>query len=151
MKNQYFGDLNDYLKYSLLRLLGGNGLLEIAICWALTEDDGSLNGKRIKYLEQPDAWGRHDAAIFRLLRDEVLHRGNRRVSAIEQANVLKNCRYFRKIMNDEASSRELYFEEFFRFAEGADFVFFDPDNGLNVKSVPRGKKGSSKYVLSGGD
>jgi len=25
MKNQYFGDINDYKKYSLLRLLGGHG------------------------------------------------------------------------------------------------------------------------------
>ena len=32
-----------------------------------------------------------------------------------------------------------------QFAE-ADLVFFDPDNGLEVPSVPRGRKNSSKYV-----
>jgi len=146
MKNQYFGDINDYLKYSLLRLLGGNGQLDIAICWALTEDDGGLNGKRIQYLEEPDTWGGYDAAIFWLLREEVLRKANRSVSAIEQADVLKNCTYFGEIIRDDANLRESYFEAFFRFAEGADFVFFDPDNGLNVKSVPRGGRGSSKYV-----
>ena len=28
----------------------------------------------------------------------------------------------------------------------ADLVFFDPDNGLEVPSRPKGRKGSSKYV-----
>jgi hypothetical protein len=146
MKNQYFGDVNDYLKYSLLRLLGGNGQFGIAVCWALTQDDRGLNGNRTKYLERPSEWGGHDSAVFSLLREEVLRKGNRSVSAIEQADVLRNCRYFGEFISDEVRQRELYFEAFFKFAEGADFVFFDPDNGLNVKSVARGGRGSSKYV-----
>jgi len=146
MKNQYFGDINDYMKYSLLRLLGGDGQLGIAICWALTEDDGGFDGRRTRYLAQPDRWEMHDAVIFCLLREEVLRRGNRSVSVIEQADVLQNCSYFDEIIRDEEHLRDAYFEEFFRFAEDADFVFFDPDNGLDVKSVPRGGRGSSKYV-----
>ena len=31
-------------------------------------------------------------------------------------------------------------------AEGCTLVFLDPDNGLEVKSKPVGRKGSSKYV-----
>ena len=56
MKNQYFGDINDYKKYSLLRLLGGQGQIKTAICWVLTEDDNRTDGSKIKYLEQPDKW-----------------------------------------------------------------------------------------------
>ena len=29
---------------------------------------------------------------------------------------------------------------------GCDLVFFDPDNGLEVKSTPRGRKNSSKFL-----
>ena len=31
-------------------------------------------------------------------------------------------------------------------AAGRDLLFFDPDNGLEVPSVPRGRRGSSKYL-----
>ena len=43
-------------------------------------------------------------------------------------------------------SRDEYFSEFLKFAVGSVLIFFDPDNGLEVKSVPRGKKNSSKYL-----
>lgn len=146
MKNQYFGDVNDYVKYGLLRLLGGNGHLGLAVCWVLTRDDSMIDGRRVGYLKQPDTWQKYDPQLFCHLRDEVIDKGNRRVSVIEEADVLKNCRFFDEQMQDDGDKRDDYFERFFRFAEGVDFVFFDPDNGLGVKSVPRGKKGSSKYV-----
>ena len=37
MKNQYFGDVGDYGKYSLLREFALNGI-SIAVNWYLTED-----------------------------------------------------------------------------------------------------------------
>ena len=40
MKNQYFGDINDYRKYGLLRLIAKKTGLKIGICWMLTPDDG---------------------------------------------------------------------------------------------------------------
>jgi hypothetical protein len=105
-----------------------------------------IDGRRVGYLKQPDTWQKYDPQLFCHLRDEVIDKGNRRVSVIEEADVLKNCRFFDEQMQDDGDKRDDYFERFFRFAEGVDFVFFDPDNGLGVKSVPRGKKGSSKYV-----
>ena len=41
MKNQYFGDVNDYRKYGLLRALQGEGSLSTLVAWMLTPDDGS--------------------------------------------------------------------------------------------------------------
>jgi len=146
MKNQYFGDINDYKKYSLLRFLGGNGQIKTAVCWALTEDDSGTDGKRIKYLEQPETWQKYDPIVFDHLRQHVLNKGIRRVNVIERADVLRNCRFYDEIIQDDMHMRDQYFEEFFKFADGADLVFFDPDNGLGVKSVPRGKKKSSKYI-----
>ena len=35
MKNQYFGDINDYRKYGLLRILTNGGEVDTAVCWML--------------------------------------------------------------------------------------------------------------------
>ena len=34
----------------------------------------------------------------------------------------------------------------FELLSGCDLIFFDPDNGLDVPSVQRGRRNSSKYV-----
>ena len=146
MKNQYFGDINDFKKYGLLRILGGNGEIETAVCWVLTEDDSGSDGRRIGYLEQPEIWQKYDPILYEHLRENVLIKGIRAVDVIEQGNILVNCRFYSEIVRDDSRERDIYFDKFFEFAEGADLVFFDPDNGLEVKSVPRGKKKSSKYV-----
>ena len=146
MKNQYFGDINDYKKYSLLRLLGGNGQIETVVCWVLTEDDNGTDGKRIRYLEQPDTWQKYDPIVYEHLRKHVIDKGIRHTNVIERASVLRNCRFYNDLIQDDIDSRDQYFEKFLKFAEGADLVFFDPDNGIEVKSVPRGKKKSSKYI-----
>jgi hypothetical protein len=146
MKNQYFGDINDYKKYSLLRLLSGQGQIETAVCWVLTEDDNRTDGRRIRYLERPERWQRYDPIVYEHLRETVLRKGVRNVGSIERANILHNCRFYNMLIRDDIDLRDQYFKRFLQFAEGADLVFFDPDNGLEVKSVPRGRKSSSKYV-----
>ncbi len=146
MKNQYFGDINDYKKYGLLRLLSGHGQIKTTICWVLTEDDGRSDGSRIKYLEKPEQWRDYDQTVFEHLRENVLEKGVRNVSVIERGNIIPNCSFYSEYVHDDNSLRDEFFKEFRDFSEGTDFVFFDPDNGLEVKSVPRGKRGSSKYV-----
>jgi hypothetical protein len=44
MKNQYFGDINDYRKYGLLRMLQSSGGGRLLVAWMLTPDDGSRDG-----------------------------------------------------------------------------------------------------------
>jgi hypothetical protein len=146
MKDQYFGDINDYRKYSLLRLLGSPARFETVVCWALTNGDGGADGSRIQYLGEPTKWRRHDPVVFDCLRDLVVAAGRREVSAIETAGVIPNCRFFSELLKDDVVAREGYFERLGKFAEGADLVFLDPDNGLGVQSVPRGRRNSSKYV-----
>jgi hypothetical protein len=146
MKNQYFGDINDYKKYSLLRLLGGHGQIKTAVCWVLTEDDGRSDGSRIKYLEKPEQWRDYDQVVFEHLRENVLKKGVRDVSVIERGDILPNCSFYREYVHDDNGLRDEFFKEFQDFSQGTDLVFFDPDNGLEVKSVPRGKRGSSKYI-----
>ncbi|HUW95833.1 MAG TPA: hypothetical protein VMW58_08590 [Anaerolineae bacterium] len=44
MKNQYFGDINDYRKYGLLRILTNLGEIKTAVCWVRTPDGEPING-----------------------------------------------------------------------------------------------------------
>ena len=146
MKNKYFGDINDYKKYGLLRLLGGQGELETAVCWILTADDDTTDGHRIQYLEQPEKWKGYDPTLFECLRELVIESRVRAVSALEQSNILPNCQFYSEVMEVNLASRQRFFRKFLDFARGADLVFFDPDNGLETRSVPIGRKNSSKYL-----
>jgi hypothetical protein len=50
LKNQYFGDINDYRKYGLLRILQSKGNSRLLVAWMLTPDDGSPQGGFRSYL-----------------------------------------------------------------------------------------------------
>lgn len=146
MKNKYFGDINDYKKYGLLRALTGRGEIATTVCWVLTEDDDRSDGRRIRYLEQPEKWRCHDPAVFDHLQVQVIQRRIRKVDAIEDSDVLPNCRFYSPLIRDNVKARQRYFRELLKFAKGSQLVFFDPDNGLEIKSVPSGRKNSSKYL-----
>jgi len=146
MKNQYFGDINDYRKYSLLRLLSGNGELSTAVCWMLTPDDLRPDGHRIEYLHEPARWRKFDPAVFDLLRDEVVQRERRKVSSIEKHDLFPSYLFYSATIDDNSEQRDKFMSNFLRFARKSELVFFDPDNGIQIKSVPYGRKNSSKYL-----
>jgi len=145
MKNQYFGDINDYRKYGLLRLLTG-GRIETAVCWMLTPDDGRGDGGFTGYLEQPEGWRHYDPELFDHVHESVLQRGLRDVSEIENSDLLPSCTFLSDVVPDESANRVAYFQQLTELARGCDLVFFDPDNGIEVKSKPCGRKGSCKYL-----
>jgi len=149
MKNQYFGDINDYKKYSLLRLLSGYGQIKTVVCWILTRDDDGNDGNRVKYLQQPNKWRGYDPTLYDYLQEYVSRRGIRDVKILETSDILTNCRFYTEIIEDDIKLREAYFNRFFEFAKRADLIFFDPDNGLEVNSTPCGKRHSSKYLYWG--
>jgi len=146
MKNQYFGDINDYRKYGLLRLLTGQGEISSAICWMLTPDDGRPDGHFTEYLRRPEKWRRYDPDLFDKLRELVILREVRNVTLAEDAGILHSACFYNEILHDDRENRSRYFETFWNVAEERDLIFFDPDNGLEVKSTPLGRKGSSKYL-----
>ena len=50
VKNQYFGDRNDFFKYDLLIFLAEHlAAKKLSIVWMRTEDDGSQDGGKINY------------------------------------------------------------------------------------------------------
>jgi hypothetical protein len=146
MKNQYFGDINDYRKYGLMRALSGLGEITTAVCWMLTPDDGRTDGSFTDYLHQPDKWRHFDAPLFDHLRELVLQQNLRDVRGVETVAILPSCRFAPGVLPDDAQGRAFYFETFAGVTKGCELIFFDPDNGIEVKSKPYGRKDSSKYL-----
>ena len=146
MKDQYFGDIYDYFKYSLLRLLTRQGQLRTAVCWMLTPNDRRADGHRTQYLRESMEWSAFDPVVYRFLREHVIERNTRKIKALETSTILPSCRFYSEILGDEYSQRQEYLKEFLDFAWDANLVFFDPDTGMEVKSVPIGRKHSSKYL-----
>ena len=147
MKNQYFGDINDFRKYGLLRQLSAKGGLSTAVCWMLTPDaEGSTDGQKLAYLEQPDKFSHYDLELFNLLHHNVQVRGVRDVHTATLPKILPGAWFHHDITPDDAQGRGLYFEDFLYRCHDADLVFFDPDNGMEILSTPYGAKNSSKYL-----
>ena len=67
MKDQYFGDVNDYRKYGLLRVLLSETGLTHTLCWMLTPSDGRSDGKFVDYLASPKRWQHLDPPLFEFL------------------------------------------------------------------------------------
>ena len=146
MKNQYFGDINDYRKYGLLRCLSNEGEIRIAICWILTADDKGGDGGKTAYLHQPDRYRSYDAQLFDSLATCLGDPANRSVAWAETSGILPGAVFYDRLLTDVAAARHSFFREFDAVARGCDLVFFDPDNGLETKSTPYGRRASHRYL-----
>lgn len=146
MKNQYFGDVNDYKKYCIIRLLAQDLGLSTTVCWMLTPDDARGDGRRVGYLKKPRVWRKYDPVLFDYLKSYVVDYGRRTIKVVQNNAVLGNCNFFDRIITDDPKDRADYFLKLSDITKNSDVVFLDPDNGLEVASVPYGGKNSSKYV-----
>ncbi|WP_103020141.1 hypothetical protein [Salinibacter altiplanensis] len=145
MKNQYFGDINDYYKYGLLRALLRPASMDLLVGWMLTPDEGSTDGRKTSYLDRPDRYRSLDPELFDFLSRAVQNDQRRGVSAIEETGLLPRASYFSRFIPDGRNERSGYFDAL--LSMGGDIIFFDPDNGLEIKSKDRGHKSSSKYLF----
>ena len=144
MKNQYFGDINDYRKYGLLRCFLDTGM-RIGVCWMLTPPDGRPDGNKIMYLSRPDEWRRRDPQLFDVLQTAAA-RKQRHVSGLERSGLLPAAKFYSEPLCDDTHRRVAYFNTALKALEDTDLLFFDPDTGLEVSSVPYGQSGSSRYL-----
>ncbi|MCJ8332486.1 MAG: hypothetical protein HRT89_24215 [Lentisphaeria bacterium] len=141
MKNQYFADINDYYKYSLLQQLSEN--YEITVAWWLTDDDGSTDGRKTDYVNKP-ALRELSPEIFDFMK-ACVENNIREVSVIENTNLI-NARYYSPLITDDMDQRQNYMDDLMAFAEGTKLIFVDPDNGMEIKSTRKGNKNSGKYI-----
>lgn len=144
MKNQYVADINDYRKYGLLRTLSNCGTIRTCLCWMLTPDDNRTDGKFTNYLKLPTRWKHYDSCLFDCMAECI--KKKRDIGLIESSGILPNAIFHSDTLTDNPQKRIIYFLGIHKLLNEADLIFFDPDNGLEIKSRPYGCKNSSKYL-----
>lgn len=145
MKNKYFGDINDYRKYGLIRAILRSNKFNLLVAWMLTSDDLNNDGKHIDYLSKPK-WHEYDEELYKGLQYLMRNPSIRNVGLIEKTNLLPDAKYFSLKVPDSEDTRNLWSQKLLVEANGSDLVFLDPDNGIEVNSKPYGRKDSSKYL-----
>jgi len=85
MKNQYFGDIHDYRKYGLIRILSDKGSIRTGICWMLTPNDTRTDGKFKDYLAKPEKYKKYDSDLYDFL-GQCIKAGNRNVYEVGNSN-----------------------------------------------------------------
>ena len=146
MKDQYFGDVNDYRKYGLLRSIIEGSELSLGVCWLRTANDGRGDGELRRYLHEEVRWRHYDPELYEALKRLLEPGVERSVLHAESWGLLRGARYHHAILSDEARARHLYFDEAWQRLRDAQLMFLDPDNGLEVQSVGFGRKNSGKYL-----
>ena len=111
----------------------------------LTPNDSHTDGKFTDYLKKPESWRGYDPTLYDRLKHIVLEK-TREVYAAQSDGILPNCVFYPTLLSDNPEVRASYFEGFERISKECELIFFDPDNGLEVKSRPYGRKYSSKYL-----
>jgi hypothetical protein len=163
LKVQYFGDEHDFRKYALLRKLAGVGGFRVGVCWMLTPNDGGADGGKRAYLDagQGNRWRLFDSELYDLLapvsKDSLskAQLANPTCSHFLsiQRKLIEGAVYFnnyltRHTRQEIGNSVRFYFERVANdFSEAnPDFVFFDPDNGLEVQAFSITSARAEKYL-----
>ena len=128
----------------LLRILAGGGKNKISVCWMLTANDSRGDGKFTGYLNSPKSWRFFDPELFDFLFHAVSEKNEREVASVARERLIPSATYFSRLLTD--GNREEYFERLDARLRQPHILFFDPDNGMEVQSVPRGSRGSHKYL-----
>ena len=168
MQDGYAGDVGDFGKYRLLnQLCGADGRgqadLTLGVLWyvpppyCVNAARGTQNdGKYISYL-QPDKrreFRRYAPCLWEKMHSVVY--GDRSIAAVECSGVLPGgTKFYAEPQvcwshRDRATTEERrrnWLQAGRNAVKGTDLVFFDPDNGLEPKSVQPHRKWGPKYVF----
>ena len=144
MQDNYIGDIGDYGKYGLLRMICAEGL-SLSVNWyrvtprkAGKQDDG----KYVHYLSMPQIYRAYDPILFDALYGIVCGQKDRRIKKIEES-LLFPARFF----SDEIrGDRGAWHQNALRQTAGTDTVFLDPDNGLETYNMFRTNGAMEKHV-----
>jgi hypothetical protein len=145
MKNQYFGDVHDYVKYGLLRALSGVSQLRVGLVWMLTPDDDRTDGSRTHYLKD-GSWRVHDPELFDQLSRLAGRPQARSVELLRRWELIPGALDFEALVPPFAEPRAAWSAAALEALTDCPLLFFDPDNGFEVDSVPFGARASEKYL-----
>lgn len=144
MRNQWFGDEGDFVKFRLLRRIcgitadDGGPRLSLGVIWYFRES------KRTDYLRSSMGYEQEDPELFRKLREWIEDERARGVSLIPGSGLFpSDTAWFSETVPPSWQERTQWFERALAKVAKCGVVFLDPDIGLQ----PPGGRGKGNYVL----
>lgn len=124
MRDQYAGDISDYLKFAFLRAVA-QADRRLGIAWYyLSGHDGRTDGCHVEYKSQA-AWRNLDPELY----DQLGEMQERSVAELERLAIWPNGTVFHRVQLT-AQNRAAWIQDMVKAMGAADLVFLDPDNGL---------------------
>jgi hypothetical protein len=158
MQNRYVGDVGDFAKYALLRFIarGSPNALRLAVIWYFYPDElHNSDGRHVSYLKS-EAYRALDPKLHAAM-NRLVSGAKRNIAEISKAGVLPPTTVFFEeatvelALRASSEERKAYRTQWFTRARaavvGADLVFLDPDNGMEVRSVPKHSPKAGKYIF----
>lgn len=153
MQNRYVGDVGDFGKYALLRIIGQTNL-KLGVNWYLVPDENqNSDGKHKEYLYNNDYAGCDDELYYIL--KNIVENAVKDVHSVQNSEIFpQNTIFYDSVLEltgeIDPLKRHILRQSWHKAAlcrlENCDIVFLDPDNGIQVKSVSlTGQKGN-KYI-----
>ena len=141
MHDGNFGDINDYRKYGLLRVLSGHGQLRLAVAPMLTRHHGPYESGR-DYLREPRTYRKYDPELFDYLRftevDECGPPYGRSIyGGMLESGLLTNATFLTAYLSDDIRERAEYSNRLDELARDSDLLFCDPTKGLQLLTIDR--------------
>lgn len=159
MRHNFVNDIGDYAKYALLRALCASGqpTMRLGVIWYLTEHVELNNDGRKRSHLLTAGWDDLDPDLLtrmRRIENRVQKQDQLNLNLIEASGILpSSTAYFSEPIphalgtaRQRVSERAAWFERARKAVADCDLVFLDPDNGLEVRSVPVASPLSSKYT-----
>jgi hypothetical protein len=159
VRHNFVNDIGDYAKYALLRALcpSDQGPIRLGVIWYLTDHvEQNGDGRHRAHLSQ-DGWANLDPDLLtsmRKIESRLRSQDELNVRLIEEAGILPaGTAFFSETIprahgtaQQRVSERAAWFEHALKAVAGCDLVFLDPDNGLEVRSVPITSPLACKYT-----
>ncbi len=158
VRHNFVNDIGDYAKYALLRALCASGqpTTRLGVIWYLTEHVERNNDGRKRSHLLTAGWDDLDPDLLtgmRRIENSLQKQDQLNLSLIEASGILPpGTAYFSEPIprvlgtaRQRVSERAAWFERARKAVADCDLVFLDPDNGLEVRSVPITSPLSSKY------
>ncbi|MDD1672963.1 MAG: hypothetical protein LUP99_00960 [Methanomicrobiales archaeon] len=143
MQSRFAGDIGDFGKYGLLRVLARHPI-RLGVIWYYNPD-GCSGGDRITYLNQPGQYRPCDPELFDHL-CTFSRSGDRSLSRIPSLGILPMDTIYFDHPVPPLPARNTWCRNALLSTESCDLVFLDPDTGLAPSSIPKSRVLSCHYV-----